>query len=82
MTLSGEESRRNIMTENVHLNELVGRKFQIGEVLVEGIRLCHPCGHLEKLTGKKVLSALKNRGGLRASILTDGTISIGDEISV
>jgi len=81
MTLSGEESRRNIMTENVDLNELVGRQFQIGEVLVEGIRLCHPCGHLEKLTGKKVLSALKNRGGLRANILTDGIISIGDEIS-
>ena len=80
ISLSGEESRRNIVTRQIDLNELVGHKFLIGAVLVEGTRLCHPCKHLEKLTGKKLLSPLKDRGGLRANILTDGTISIGDPI--
>lgn len=80
LQLSGEEARRNIVTTNVSLNELVGCKFLVGEVRVEGIRLCHPCGHLEELTGKKVMAALKNRGGLRANILTDGWIRVGDSI--
>ena len=82
ITLSGAESRRNILTQNISLNELVGFKFKIGEVLVEGIRLCHPCAHLDKLTGKNALQALKNRGGLRANILANGSINIGDEIEV
>ena len=82
ITLSGAESRRNILTQNVNLNELVWFKFKIGEILVEGIRPCHPCAQLDKLTGRHVLQALKNRGGLRANILTDGSISVGDEIIV
>lgn len=82
ITLSGAESRRNILTKNVNLNELVGRQIRIGNVWIEGIRLCHPCAHLDELTGKNALHALKNRGGLRANILTDGIISVGDEIIV
>ena len=82
ITLSGAESRRNILTSGIDLNALVGSKFHIGEVLVEGMRLCPPCGHLETVTDKKVLGALKDRGGLRANILTDGTIAVGDAISL
>ncbi len=82
ITLSGAESRRNILTSGVDLNALVGSKFHIGEVLVEGMRLCPPCGHLEELIDKKVLGALKDRGGLRVNVLSDGTIAIGDEISL
>ena len=82
ITLSGAEARRNILTKNVNLNELVGRQFRIGTVWIEGIRLCHPCAHLDKLTRKHALQALKNRGGLRANILTDGIISVGDQVIV
>ena len=78
--LSGEEARRNVVTEGVRLNDLVGRRFMVGEVSLEGVRLCHPCDHLEELTGKELLGPLKNRGGLRATILTDGTIKVGDPI--
>lgn len=80
--LSGAESRRNLLTKNINLNKLVGRQIIIGTVRVKGIRLCHPCAHLDKLTGKPALQALKNRGGLRANILTDGIISVGDQIIV
>jgi MOSC domain-containing protein YiiM len=82
MTLSPAESRRNLLTQDIDLNELVGKTFSVGEVWIEGIRLCQPCAHLETVTGQKLLKSLNNRGGLRANILNDGTIRVGDAISV
>ena len=82
ITLSGAEARRNIVTQGISLNKLVGKRFRIGEVICEGIRLCHPCKLLAELTGKQVLRPLVDRGGLRADILTNGTIRVGDSIIV
>jgi MOSC domain-containing protein YiiM len=76
------EARRNIVTRNVPLNHLVGTEFAIGSVRMRGIRLCEPCDHLQKLTGKPVIKGLLHRGGLRAQILTPGTIRVGDAVSV
>jgi MOSC domain-containing protein YiiM len=76
------EARRNIVTRNVPLNHLVGKEFAIGDVRIRGIRLCEPCDHLQKLTGKPVIKGLLHRGGLRAQILTPGTIRVGDVVSV
>lgn len=78
--LPAGEARRNIVTRNVPLNHLVGREFAIGEVRIRGIRLCEPCDHLQKVTGKPVIKGLLHRGGLRAQILTQGTIRVGDAI--
>jgi MOSC domain-containing protein YiiM len=75
------EARRNIVTRNVPLNHLVGKEFAIGDVRIRGIRLCEPCDHLQKLTGKPVIKGLLHRGGLRAQILTPGTIRVGDTIT-
>jgi len=80
--LTAGEARRNIVTRNVPLNHLVGREFAIGDVRIRGIRLCEPCDHLQKLTGKPVIKGLLHRGGLRAQILTRGTIRVGDEVSL
>jgi MOSC domain-containing protein YiiM len=80
--LAPGEARRNIVTRNVPLNHLVGKEFAIGNVRVRGIRLCEPCDHLEKVTGKPVIKGLLHRGGLRAQILTAGTIRVGDEVHV
>lgn len=80
ITLSPETTRRNLLTSGVSLNHLVGHDFQVGEVTLRGLRLCEPCGHLEKLTQKDVEKGLRHRGGLRAQILTPGTLRIGDEI--
>lgn len=75
------ECRRNIVTRSMPLNGLLGKRFYVGEVvLCEAVRPCDPCKYLEDLTGKRVLKPLVNRGGLRANILTDGTIRIGDRI--
>ena len=78
--LEAGESRRNIVTRGVPLNHLVGQEFKVGEVTLHGIRVCEPCAHLEKLSRKGVQRGLIHRGGLRAHILTDGTIGMGDII--
>src|SRR5262252_4823708 len=76
------QARRNVVTRNVALNHLVDREFKIGEVVLRGTRLCDPCAHLEKLTQKGVMRGLIHRGGLRAEIISGGTIRAGDPLVV
>jgi MOSC domain-containing protein YiiM len=77
-----EKSRRNIVTRGVPLVELLDREFTIGGVLMRGIRLFEPCGHLEKLANiPGIFQALEHRSGLKAAILSDGMIRVGDPIS-
>jgi MOSC domain-containing protein YiiM len=79
--LGPSQARRNIVTQGVALNHLVDREFKIGDVILRGTRLCDPCSHLEKLTRKGVMRGLIHRGGLRAEIISDGTLRPGDTIS-
>jgi len=74
------DSRRNVVTRGAPLNHLVGKEFWIGEVKARGLRLCEPCKHLQKLSQEKVLPGLVHRGGLRAQILSEGTIRVGEPI--
>jgi len=78
--LTAADTRRNIATSGVPLNHHVDRQFHVRAVLMRGTRLCEPCKHLEDLTQHGVLSGLIHRGGLRAQILTDGVIRVGDVI--
>jgi MOSC domain-containing protein YiiM len=80
VTLAAGDARRNVVTRGVALNHLVGREFTIGGVKIRGIRLCEPCSHLQALTELPVIKALRHRGGLRAQILTAGTIRVGDVV--
>jgi MOSC domain-containing protein YiiM len=79
--LTAAQARRNLVTEGVRLNDLVGVRFRFGSVLLEGIRLCPPCAHLNVVTGLPLLKSLENRGGLRANILSDRILRVGDGIS-
>lgn len=79
--LTWEDARRNIVTKGISLNALVGKRFRVGPVECVGRRLAEPCAHLERLARPGLLRPLVHRGGLRADILTGGTISVGDEIS-
>ena len=76
------DSRRNLVTRGVPLNHLVDQDFTVGEVVLRGIRLCEPCSHLASLTHKDILPALIHRGGLRAQIISGGTLYVGDTIEV
>jgi MOSC domain-containing protein YiiM len=78
--ISAADTRRNIATCGVPLNSLVDREFWLGEVLLRGTRLSEPCKHLEELTNRGVLTGLIHRAGLRARILNQGVIRVGDSI--
>ena len=78
--LDPAETRRNLLTSGVTLNDLVGKIFQVGGVRMRGVRLAEPCDHLERLTRPGVLKGLVHRAGLRADILDEGVLRVGDEI--
>jgi len=81
MTLPPGATRRNVTTEGIALNDLVGRRFRVGDVELIGIRLCEPCAYMQGLVGQPVLAPLVHRGGLRADILVGGEIRIGDAVA-
>jgi len=72
--------RRNVVTRDVPLNHLVGREFSIGDVVLRGVRLAEPCAYLAKQTTPEVLKALAHRAGLRADVVQEGAIKVGDRI--
>jgi MOSC domain-containing protein len=75
-----QDTRRNIVTQGVSLNALVGCDFCVGPTVVRGVSVCEPCAHLERVTRPGVLRALVHRAGLRARIVEGGTIRVGDLI--
>jgi hypothetical protein len=80
--LSGTEHRRNVVTRGIDLNALVGHEFLLGTVRCRGMRLCEPCTVVDRYASQPVLRALVHRGGLRADILQDGVVRVGDAIRV
>jgi MOSC domain-containing protein YiiM len=77
------DGRRNLVTRGVALNDLVGSEFEVGEVRLRGANLCEPCVSLVTSPAHKhLLRALAHKGGLRAEILNEGTIALGDPIAV
>jgi MOSC domain-containing protein YiiM len=78
--LNPGDTRRNVTTRGIQLNDLVGKRFRVGEVIAEGVELCEPCTHLQSLLGKPIIRPLVHRAGLRALLLNSGTIRIGDQV--
>jgi MOSC domain-containing protein YiiM len=76
-----DETRRNLVTEGVDLDSLIGKTFAVGDVMLTGVRDCPPCAYLEGLTRPGVRAALAGRGGLRADILREGVLRVGDAIA-
>tara|TARA_Y100000590_G_scaffold335357_1_gene381736 strand:+ start:991 stop:1431 length:441 start_codon:yes stop_codon:yes gene_type:complete len=73
--------RRNIITEGIRLNDLVGKEFFVGKIKVKAHDLCRPCKHLQGLLEKKnIIKEFLLKGGLRCEILTSGNIFVGDII--
>ena len=78
--LTGTQSRRQVVVSGVRLNDLVGKRFRVGEVECLGVELCEPCLHLQSLTRPGIIDDLVHRGGLNADVLTTGTIAVGDPV--
>lgn len=80
LAFTGDDLRRNLVTQGIDLNALVGKEFVVGGATVRGIELCQPCSYLSKRTDPRLIKGLFNRGGLRAEILTSGTVKVGDVV--
>jgi len=77
------EFRRNIVTKDIKLNDLVGKIIQVGKIKLKVNDLCRPCKELQvKLGQNNIIKEFLRRGGLRCEILTSGTINVGDEIKI
>ena len=74
--------RRNIVTRDIRLNDLVGHRFSVGSALLEGVRLCEPCAYLSSMLGPEIVNGMVHRAGLRARILASGYVCRGDAIEV
>ncbi len=82
LAVSEADTRRNLVTEGVPLNHLVGRTFRIGAVTLLGVRLAEPCAYLEQLTRLDgVNAAFVHRGGLRAEVVVGGELRVGDAVA-
>lgn len=78
--LTGAQSRRQVVVRGVRLNDLIGKRFRVGDVECLGVEICEPCLHLQRLTRPGIIKDMLHRGGLNADILIGGTISVGDPV--
>jgi len=84
--LSGHEKispatlRRNIVVSGLPLTALIGKKFRIGDVILEGTDACDPCERMEAALGPGAYNAMTGLGGLCARIAQGGKISVGDSL--
>jgi MOSC domain-containing protein YiiM len=81
LDIADADSRRNLVTRGVALNELIGGEFYVGGARLRGAGLCEPCVSLVKSRDNMhLLRALVHKGGLRAQIISGGWIAVGDRI--
>ena len=82
LNYSNDRFRRNIVTQGIGLNDLVGKIFKINDIEFLGMRLCEPCKYLSLELGKEFLTQMIHKSGLRAKILSSGSFSVGESIEI
>lgn len=80
LNYSNDLFRRNIVTQGIGLNDLVGKRFKINDIEFLGMRLCEPCKLLSLELGEEFLTQMIHKSGLRAKILSSGSFSVGESI--
>lgn len=81
LDFSADQFRRNLITTGVSLDDLVDTEFQLGEVVLRGVRLCEPCAYLSGRTDRRLPKAMLHRAGLRAEIVSGGGLSVGQPVN-
>lgn len=75
-----EALRRNLVVSGMNLLALKGRRFKLGEALLECSGECHPCSRMEEVLGVGGYNAVRGHGGITARVIEPGTILLGDAL--
>lgn len=73
-------TRRNILTEGVNLNDLIGKQFTVQGIEFEGREECRPCFWMDQAFAEGTEDFLKGQGGLRASVCSSGPLKVTDPL--
>lgn len=73
--------RRNLVVRGINLLALKGRRFRVGNAILEYTGLCHPCSKMERELGPGGYNAMRGHGGITARIVESGEISVGGEVA-
>lgn len=76
------ELRRNIVISGINLFSLKGRRFRIGQAILETTGWCQPCAKLEERLGLGTFQAVRGHGGITARVLHSGIIRLDDSLRV
>ncbi len=79
--IAPELTRRNIVVRDINLLSLKGKRFQVGQALLEYSGECHPCSRMENNLGQGAYNAMRGHGGITAKVVTGGIIKLGDFVT-
>jgi len=79
--IAAELTRRNIVVRDINLLSLKGKRFYVGQALLEYSGECHPCSRMEKNFGPGAYNAMRGHGGITAKVVSGGVIKIGDVVT-
>jgi MOSC domain-containing protein YiiM len=80
--ISAHELRRNIAISGINLFSLKGRRFRLGQAILETTGWCQPCAKLEERLGPGTFQAMRGHGGITARVLQGGIIRLNDTLRV
>ena len=80
--ISAQELRRNIAISGINLFSLKGRRFRLGQAILETTGWCQPCVRLEERLGLGTFQAMRGHGGITARVLQGGIIRLNDALRV
>jgi len=73
--------RRNIVVAGLNVLALKGRRFRVGNALLEATGPCEPCSRMEEALGPGGYNAMRGHGGITARVLESGPIGVGDAVA-